>query len=380
MRFTELLAEAKCESGDAYANALADLVEAERLGALSIERDRRSGDTQRVRVPMTCEAAIFARIGRASPTCERQAWAALFSEAVTWSVPERFADAWRMFCARRAEGSLAGRGWKPFRRTHRKLAGIQLRLLPDLLAWKHPTPLRTVSARIAGSQHGRDPSKFLGDCRGTFCSLLAEASGGEVKSFADLGISDNPRSVVFSGPVRARIGGTWTDYAAHTSTALNEDDLVGTEITCAAPRCVTVENETKFHELCRLRTGDVFVFTSYPNRATLEFLRRLPVEIPRFHFGDTDPWGFDVLRSLRASLAPAVIVPLHMVFRPNPNAKPLTDRDAKKLGDLLGEPLVADVRGDLEAMRAAGNKGDYVQESVLVSGAFPYVSTSHSEP
>src|SRR5262245_53617635 len=86
VRFSELLASAKCESGDAYANALTDLAEAEGLGALEIERDRRSRDAQRVRLPLACEAALFERIGRVPPARERAAWAALFSEAVAGCV------------------------------------------------------------------------------------------------------------------------------------------------------------------------------------------------------------------------------------------------------------------------------------------------------
>ena len=116
----------------------------------------------------------------------------------------------------------------------------------------------------------------------------------------------------------------------------------------------------------------MFVFTSYPNRATVEFLRRLPAALPRHHFGDTDPWGYDVLRTLRLAHEPITVAPLHMTFRSIPNALALTDRDRKKLARLLTEPSLADLYPQLERMSIAGTKGDFEQETILVSGSFPY--------
>ncbi len=313
VRFTGLLAEAKCERGEAYANALGDLDEAERIGALELVKHPRSGDIQRVKVALTCEAVFFGRIGHTSPTAEREAWAALFNEAAEWVVPQEHAEAWKSFCSERAGQMRRGKAWQPFRQKQRHRARIQLEIVARLLAWKHPALLRTVNARIVGGTQTADPSKFMGRCRSTLETLLGAATGGKVCSLGDLKITDNPSTVIFNGSIRVRLNGSVMDYTGLSGeSSLSDDDLSGSEIECAAPRCVTVENETTFHALCRLGCGDVFVFTSYPNRATSEFLRRLPATMPRFHFGDTDPWGFDVLRSLRAAIAPITIVPLHM--------------------------------------------------------------------
>ena len=367
IRCDELLAKAECLRGDGYANAIADLTAADGV-ALEIVKDRRSHDWRRIRVPLECEAALFARIVRDSPTAEREAWTALFVEAAGWNVPAQYAAAWQTFCQRRAEAASRGEGWQPFQKRKRKRARTQLDIVARLLAWRHPALLRTVSAHLAGN------SKYFERCPATLQTLLVETSGGALNAFADLDITDNPRSVTFHGPIRVRLGGAWTDYSAHTgASSLSETDLAAADaVECTAPRCVTVENATKFHELCALGCGDVFVFTSYPNRATVEFLRRLPSGIARHHFGDTDPWGFDVLRSLRATFSDVKIAPLHMRFRPKTGAPALTARDVKKLRSLLDSPLLADVRAELEQMRAAGNKGDFEQESVPVNGAFPY--------
>ena len=66
-----------------------------------------------------------------------------------------------------------------------------------------------------------------------------------------------------------------------------------------ARRCLTVENETSFHELAKLQSGELLVHTSYPGAGTLTLLRRLPAEIECWHFGDSDEAGFEILRVLR---------------------------------------------------------------------------------
>ena len=367
IRYDKLLADAGCASGDAFENARADLATADGA-ALVIEKDRRSHDWRRIQVPIQCEPALFARIGRVSPTAERESWCALFAEAASWSVPAKYQASWQTFCQRRAEGASRGAGWQPFQSRKRKRAHTQLGILARLLAWGHPALMRTVSAQLAGN------SKYLERSTAALHTLLEQASAGAVKSFADLGIADNPRTVTFHGPVRIQLDGLWTDYATHAgATALSETTLAATQsIECAAPRCVTVENATKFHELCALGCGDLFVFTSYPNRATTDFLRRLPHGIERHHFGDTDPWGFDVLRSLRVALPGVKIAPLHMRFRPKADAPLLHPRDLRKLQSLLRAPLLADVRSELERMLAAKTKGDFEQENILVSTVFPY--------
>lgn len=366
--FPRLLRLGRSTSGDALEIAQADLRRAATAGAIVIDEHRRSHDWQRIRVPATCEAALFALIERISPTQAREAWADLFERAAPWTIPDKYQAAWLFFCQTRAEQGRAGIGWKPFRRAQRQRAAAQLEVTAKLLAWNRPSLLRTVSAQLAGS------SKFLERCASTIETLLAAASGGVVRSFADLQIEHNPASVRFHGPVRIGLGGTSVDYGHHSGeSSISETDLDRIEfIQFDAPRCVTVENATKFHELCRMNCNDVFVFTSYPNKATVEFLRRLPPALLHFHFGDTDPWGFDVLRSLRKELGRRVL-PLHMRYRPKADSATFSVRDRRKLTTLLTEPLLEDVREELLRLDAAGRKGDWEQESFVTRSAdFPY--------
>ena len=371
--FLLLLKVARCESGERYANALADL-EAADGSAVVLKRNKRSNDISRVTVPLPCEANLFARIGRPSPTQLREQWSELFVEASTWPVPLQHSGAWSAFCLRRAAKVRQGEEWKPFFKHKLKRARFQLEVVSRLLGWNHPALLRTASAQLAGK------SKYLESCPSTLQSLLAEASDSRVAKFEDLGIEDNPRCVVFKGPVHVKLGEQWFSYATPGAASLSEDTLkVAGAIETTASRCVTVENATKFHELCRSNCEDLFVFTSYPNRATVDFLRRCRSRsgepLRHFHFGDTDPWGFDVLRSLR-SLLKIDIAPLHMIYRAKPGSEVLSARDRKKLAKLIEDPDLQIVREELEKMRAAGTKGDFEQESVLIEGVFPYALRS----
>lgn len=366
--FPKLLEAADCLKGEALALAEADLRRARGEGALEIDENHRSHDWQRIRVPIACEAALFALIGKLSPTAEREEWTALFEEASSWSVPETRSESWRQFCRLRSELAKKGVGWKPFRRSQPQRARLCLEITAKLLAWNRPCLLRTASAQFDVG------SKFLETSASMLQALLAEASGGAIQMFEDLGIRYNPTKVCFHGPVRIRLDGVekdYTDFAGES--AIAEGDLARAEsVHFGAPRCITVENATKFHELCRLRSGDIFVFTSYPNKATLSFLRRLPPEVPLFHFGDTDPWGFDVLRTLRKALDRSVL-PLHMRYRPKEGGPALTDRDRRKLDRLLIEPLLSDLWEELQHLSAANTKGDFEQETLLLTqSAFPY--------
>jgi hypothetical protein len=368
--FLKLLEAAGCVKGEALALAEADLRRARAGQAVEIDEHRRSHDWQRIRVPVACEVSLFALLGRPSPTAEREEWAALFEEASLWPVPEARRDAWLQFCRARCEQARKGAGWKPFRRSQRRRARLCLEIVAKLLAWNRPCLLRTASAQLSGS------SKFLEGAAATLEELLTLASGGLVRSFADLGIDHNPSKVCFHGPVQIRLRGIETDYASHAGeSALSDTDLAQMEsIHFCAPRCVTVENATKFHELCRLGSGDIFVFTSYPNKATVHFLRHLPPDIPLYHFGDTDPWGFDVLRTLRRALDRPVL-PLHMRYRTKTGSPELDDRDRRKLTQLLVEPLLADVREEIQHLAVANCKGDFEQETLLLTQrSFPYVS------
>jgi hypothetical protein len=379
IRYEKLLEAARCLSGERFSNAVSDLERADgSLLCLKRRRNLKSNPPTLVRVHAGHEAGLFAAIGRVSPTDERAAWARLFDDAEKWPVPAGHSEAWLGLCRRRGAQALAGKGWRPFQRQHRLRASAQLEIVSKLLSWNHRCLLRTASAQLAGS------SKFFERCIATLETLLKEGSGGTVQSLMDLNIEPNPTAVRFHGSVRLQLRCVVKDYEGIAGeSALAETDIAAADaIETDAPRCVTIENATTFYELCRLGCADLLILTSYPNQATVDFLLRMPAGLPVFHFGDTDPWGFDVLLHLRRRTGRS-IEPLHMHFRnwaemlpPETRARrQLTVRDRRKLNTLLEDPSLADVREDLRRMDAIGSTGDYEQEGLLpLSARFPYVN------
>ena len=337
----------------------------------------------KVRLSPCQEAKFYAALGRKSPTQEREAWAKVFESAAALPVPMHFHGRWQEFCWRHHGQALAGNGWLPFRRKQRNRAPFQLKFAAQLLGWAQPCLLRTASARLTGD------SKFFERCLPTMKSLLAEGSGGAIQSFADLAIEHTPTEVRFHGPLRARITGSVKDYDGLSGvSSLTEADIAAAEmIETAAPRCVSIENATTFHELCRHGCSDLLILTSYPNQATIDFLRHLPLDLPLFHWGDTDPWGFDVLRDLRRKTE-RDIAPLHMRIGTWAEELPsktrarrrLTDLDRNKLSKSLEDDDLKDVRVELRRMYAAGITGDFEQEGLQpISGLFPYINSATTE-
>lgn len=376
--YHRLLKRAKTMSGAALSLANSDLTAAERAGAVEVERNRRSRDPERVRVSLAKEAALFSMLGRISPTEQRHAWAKIFENSAKLTVSEAHQNSWNQLCLRRGQEALIGKGVAPFRWAYPRRAEAQLRIVAGLLSWNRPCFVRTASAQLAGS------SKFIEQCLATIESLLSEATDGRVRSLLDLKIEPNPTKVRFHGAIRLRLRGNVKDYVGlDGESALSEIDLSAAEsIEVRAPRCVSIENATTFHELCRLGCEDLLVFTSYANQATINFIKRLPSKTPLFHWGDSDPWGFDVLRDLRKKTGRA-ITPLNMSFGRWAEALPaetrarriLTPLDRERLAFLLANEAMADVREELQTMSTMGTTGDFEQEGLrLLSDVFPYIT------
>ncbi|GDY23584.1 hypothetical protein LBMAG56_49310 [Verrucomicrobiota bacterium] len=103
------------------------------------------------------------------------------------------------------------------------------------------------------------------------------------------------------GPLRLKLDGEWLDLGRlHGAFRLSQSDIDRAEaIDTTAVRCLTVENETSFHELAKLRSGVLLIQTSFPGSATVALLKRLPATLEFHHFGDSDEAGFEILRDLR---------------------------------------------------------------------------------
>ena len=89
------------------------------------------------------------------------------------------------------------------------------------------------------------------------------------------------------------------------------------------------------------------------------------MDVELWHFGDSDPKGFDILRDLRERSG-RKIRSLHMQFRPCGGIRsPLDAEDRRTINRLLAsEFIIAGEKTQLDKMKDAGHKGDFEQESL----------------
>lgn len=316
-----VLSAAESEDGEARQQALNDLTNAEVAGLLKLERHRRDPDIiLKVRVPLGNEAALFAYVNELSPTQKRQALANQFKQAAAFELPDEWRGAWASFCERKAQAALAGEDVTPFDRGNLSTNQELLILLPKLLGWRGESLVRFASCvlcdnskrleELAGMEkEGELRSKLYGKLG----RLLEDITAGKIRSLDDLGILPNPRFVLISGPLRLCLNGEWLNLGRLQGAfrLAQEDVKRANEITTTARRCLTVENETSFHELAKLQSGELLIQTSYPGSGTLNLLKRLPADLEFWHFGDSDAAGFDILRTLREKSG-RDFQPLHM--------------------------------------------------------------------
>ena len=155
--------------------------------------------------------------------------------------------------------------------------------------------------------------EFRGKLRGKLGRLLEEITSGQIRSLDDIGILPNPRFALIHGPLKLQLDGEWLDLGRLSGAfRLAESDIERAEsLVTTALRCVTIENETSFHELAKLESNELLIQTSYPGSGTLKLLQRLPGEMEFWHFGDSDEAGFDIVRVLREKSG-RNFQPLHM--------------------------------------------------------------------
>jgi hypothetical protein len=89
----------------------------------------------------------------------------------------------------------------------------------------------------------------------------------------------------------------------------------------------------------RLWAGTALDGRGFAHTALIEFLRALPAGIELFHFGDSDPAGFDILRDLRERSG-LKIASLHMLYRCARAPSPLGDDDPKIIKRLLSSAFL----------------------------------------
>ncbi len=91
------------------------------------------------------------------------------------------------------------------------------------------------------------------------------------------------------------------------------------------------------------------------------------MDLPHFHFGDTDPAGFFILLKLRQA-TPRPVAAWQMNWRDMDDSPLLTLYDRRILDRLLASPEMKDCYATMRQMLTSGRKGDYEQEFLRTRG------------
>jgi hypothetical protein len=329
-------------------------------GTIVADRHARTGEVESIRVRLLGgEEWLFAALGQAGPAAKRGEladWFRRISANAPDSVP---ADRWKSEFVRLADAAQSGASVQPFLRDDQTANDRLLHALTGVLNWRGESLIRYASAVICGD------SKSLQTLTPRLTPLLEVLAGRA--QLEDFGILSKPRMVAIHGPLLLECGGHRHDFTGFPgATQLSETTLQQAAVVHSdAPCCLTVENEDVFLELCKLRTGILLVHTSYPGAATRTLLRRLPSSLPRYHFGDTDPAGFDILRDLREKssvpVAPLLMEPDFSVPDGN-HACRYTAQEQQLLERLADSAVMADLAATLRRMLGHGWKHRFEQE------------------
>jgi hypothetical protein len=293
-------------------------------------------------------------------------------------VPDRWTEGWKAFCGRNEAAAGRGTSLQPFDRD--KVGEIReiLGLLPRLLAWQGDSLMRFASSLLCGD------SKRLEQLQRKLEACIAPISGGEIKTLADKGITQNERSLLLHGPLKLEFEEAWIDLGVFAGPVRIDRRDIDRAVFHAKPgRCVTVENAAMLHEMCKLRSGTILASSGseggFAHSAIITFLTRLPPEIECWHFGDSDPKGFDILRDLRER-SRRTIGSLHMQFRDSLSAPPLAREDIATIDRLLAsEFLTNEEKAELREIRASGRKGLFEQEALgLPASEWPFFTPRNS--
>lgn len=362
--FNELLKKASSLHGPPRSEALRELEALKTAGILVLEPFKRDpSQIQKVRLPLANAQAFFSHLGTTNPETDRETLSELFHLSSRESVREAFQNGWCKFCEHYAGVAHSGGSLQPFDRADMPQTRAILAALPRLLSWPGESLMRFASVVLFGE------SKTLERLRSRIDPCLARITDNAIQGLGDLGITDNERSFLIHGPLRLVFDEGVLDLALlNMPVRVGISDMRRARLDIGTTRCLTIENAAVLHELAKLRSEVLLISSGseggFANSAVIDFLRLLPLEVVRWHFGDSDPKGFDILRDLRVRTGNEILS-LHMNFRPVEGGIPLGNEDMKTLRRLAASDQITDVEKlEIGRMIEAGSKGQFEQESL----------------
>jgi hypothetical protein len=305
------------------------------------------------------EEQFFAAMGVPAPAAERQALIDSLKEHRHKLDGTPHSESWKEYLREASESASEGRA----------IEGLPNdRALHDEVITGMVAVIRNngpVSLRRLGAIQLND-SKQLASRRTSIERLMEAFLPLELASLEAWQVEDTAPMVRLFGPLGVELPGEiWVGpLSAESPYTLSEQTLTqALRLSSNAQRCICIENQDTFHDAITAGCKDLLIQTSYPSRSVVRLLQMLPPSVALFHWGDTDPWGFDILRALRQRTGKRVQA-LHMTYRSWPGGKKLNGREYAMIERMLADPLLQDIRPELAAMKRAGNKGKFEQESL----------------
>lgn len=355
----QLLEAAGISSAEDQQTALREARQLPQL--LLIPRKRNPRFIDKIAVPLEAEPWLHAQFGtQPGAAAQQQALGVVHA----WSVKPHplMPEAWQELCKQLATAFKIPHVVEPFRWLDAPRLNELLALLFQITRreWPAGTLIRDASIQLGhSSKHLEDQQSFL--------ERALEVLFDRETPLEALGIQTSHSELRYCGPLVLHFADHTKPLDLRYESTLSIAELErATHITTTAERLLTVENrKTTFLQLARadVQRSTLIVATSFPTQAVRLLLQKLPPGLPHHHFGDTDPSGWDILRRLR-EVAVTHVQPLHMAWRPAPTAPTLTQRDRQIIDRLLANPHLTDCHTTLQAMRNAGTKGDFEQESL----------------
>jgi hypothetical protein len=172
------------------------------------------------------------------------------------------------------------------------------------------------------------PTQNLGSVQEIAHRLLAQITAGKMARLADLGIVENERSLLVHGPLSLVFDHGNIDLSLLTAPIrIDGRDILRADFFASATRCLTIENASMLHELAKLAPGIILASSGseggFAHSTIISFLHKVPTQIECWHFGDSDPKGFEILHNLRARVQIPIRFPSHGFPRGPP--KPIAD-------------------------------------------------------
>ncbi len=340
----------------------AALREAQQLAKFQlIPRKRNPRFIDKIVVPLESEAWLHEQFGTQPGAASQQQ---ALDVVRLWSAKTHplLPEAWASLCQRLEAAFTIPRVLEPFRWLEPMRVNMLLTLLFQITSreWPTGTLIRDASTHLGyESKHLEEQQSFL--------ERALETLFGRETPLEAVSIQTSNSTLHYCGPMMLHFEDHSKPLDLRFETTLSVAELEQvTHITTTAHRLLTVENrKTTFLQLARAdaQRSTLIVATSFPTQAVKLLLQKLPPDLPHHHFGDTDPSGWDILRRLR-EISPQPVQPVHMSWTPSARATPLTQRDLQIIGRLLADPRMADCHAALQAMRNAGTKGDFEQETL----------------